>query len=332
MTNIFYCPVCGSDNHKNLFEVKLHEAAEYLSNHKRKRKMLMKIISSIWNAESCSFIKCTNCNFSFSMPFKAGTNEFYNVLYDQPTSYPKNKWEYSITKGFIDREISESKLKNPTFLEIGAGSGAFLDLISKDIIPKNNILATEYSAAGIDHMNNKGYRTVNKNLSDLEKTEKNLKFDFIAAFQVLEHLDNIYVFFESINVLLNESGYLFMSVPNPLQREFFDKRKIHMDMPPAHVGRYTIDSFEKICERMKWMLVDYSYEPMSYAQKFRKHLFFLYARNNLSESFESITVNIVKRTARYGLMLFIVFTNIKTFILLSKPRLGTSLWITVKKK
>lgn len=325
------CPVCGSVKYNTLFEAKLEEAVENLSNDIAKMESLKKIVYSIWGTDSCLFVKCCNCDFSFSIPFKAGTNEFYNLLYDQTVSYPKVKWEYEITKSVMGQVIAESDIVNPRFLEIGAGEGAFLDLISNNTIFRSNIAATEFSKTGICKMKEKGYKTFNADIRDISDNYA-LKYDFVAAFQVLEHLDDVYSFFESIINLLKHQGIIFISVPNPVQRAFFDKRNIHMDIPPTHIGRYTIKTFQKICNKMNLSLVDYKYEPMTYFQKFRKFLFYLYAKEKHSESIESNQNKTLKIIKRYILLLYLLFLNIKTFVLLTNSQLGTSLWVYIRRR
>ena len=77
--------------------------------------------------------------------------------------------------------------------------------------------------------------------------EKNLKFDVITFFEVLEHQDKPREFLEMVKGLLREGGYIAGSVPNResiFQVEMY--RKNHwIDNPPHHFLRFSKSSFEK---------------------------------------------------------------------------------------
>jgi SAM-dependent methyltransferase len=75
--------------------------------------------------------------------------------------------------------------------------------------------------------------------------EKNLKFDVITFFEVLEHQDKPREFLEMVRGLLKEGGYIAGSVPN---RERFlrevDWKISHADHPPHHFLRFSRRSLE----------------------------------------------------------------------------------------
>jgi len=76
--------------------------------------------------------------------------------------------------------------------------------------------------------------------------EKNLKFDVITFFEVLEHQDKPREFLEMIKGLLKEGGYIAGSVPNR-ERLFveIDWKYYHGDYPPHHFLRVSKSSLEK---------------------------------------------------------------------------------------
>jgi len=79
--------------------------------------------------------------------------------------------------------------------------------------------------------------------------EKDLKFDVITFFEVLEHQDKTREFLEIVKGLLKEGGYIAGSVPN---REclLMDVEWIyyHGDHPPHHVLRFSRFSLAKALE------------------------------------------------------------------------------------
>jgi SAM-dependent methyltransferase len=76
--------------------------------------------------------------------------------------------------------------------------------------------------------------------------EKNLKFDVITFFEVLEHQDKPREFLEMVKGLLREGGYIAGSVPNR-ERLFIeiDWKYYHGDYPPHHFLRFSKSSLEK---------------------------------------------------------------------------------------
>ena len=77
--------------------------------------------------------------------------------------------------------------------------------------------------------------------------EKNLKFDVITFFEVLEHQDKPREFLEMVKGLLKEGGYIAGSVPNRerLFAEIDWKDRFHWDYPPHHFLRFSKPSLEK---------------------------------------------------------------------------------------
>jgi len=75
---------------------------------------------------------------------------------------------------------------------------------------------------------------------------KNLKFDVITFFEVLEHQDKPREFLEMVKGLLKEGGYIAGSVPN---REHLIVEIVwkyyHIDYPPHHFLRFSKSSLEK---------------------------------------------------------------------------------------
>jgi SAM-dependent methyltransferase len=76
--------------------------------------------------------------------------------------------------------------------------------------------------------------------------EKNLKFDVITFFEVLEHQDKPREFLEMVRGLLKEGGYIAGSVPNR-ERLFVEIgwKYFHGDHPPHHFLRFSKSSLEK---------------------------------------------------------------------------------------
>jgi SAM-dependent methyltransferase len=140
------------------------------------------------------------------------------------------------------------KNKKGKLLDVGCGDGVFLNYAKEQ----------GFEVWGID-LDKKSIEAIKRNFH-IEKVfpmslgefyeyakNKNLKFDVITFFEVLEHQDNPRKFLEIIKNLLNEEGWVVGSVPNR-ERLFrdIDWKYFHGDYPPHHFLRFSKLALEKI--------------------------------------------------------------------------------------
>lgn len=134
--------------------------------------------------------------------------ETYRNLVNESNSI-KNYYEiHDNVQLFYLNLLNSHKIRNKTVLEVGCGAGSFLDLISnytKDVYaiePNENYKKT---------LNQKGYN-VFTNIDELKK--KNIKFDYIFSFQVIEHVLNPKKFLLDIRTYMNKKSLCFITTPN----------------------------------------------------------------------------------------------------------------------
>ncbi len=201
---------------------------------------------SPYNNQEYKRYECPNCDVHWWEPLK--------II---PEFYESEFLEYSIVfheglgkrleehhKAFFKHFPSNLRGK---LLDVGCGDGRFL----------RHAKEQGFEVWGID-FDKKSVENVKRNLGidtvfamSLEEfyeyaKEKNLKFDVITFFEVLEHQDKPREFLEMVRGLLKEGGYIAGSVPN---RECFLVkiywRCNHGDYPPHHFLRFSKFSLEK---------------------------------------------------------------------------------------
>ena len=324
----YHCPICGSSDCNDFLKIDFLEAGKLLTNNVEKRFSISNLVKSIWGKEYALFVKCNTCQFAFSQPFIAGNDKYYSLVYDNEVSYPANKWEYEKTKKIL---LKDKNKENLNLLEIGAGDGAFLTKISPDIIKKENIISTEFSKNGLEKITEKGFECFQVSIDELTEKQGIKKIDIACMFQVVEHIDNIHHFFTTLNNLLNPNAKIFIAIPNAIQRDYYDSQGIHYDIPPTHIGRYSKETIEYVCNKYGWKLIDYEHEPMSYKTKVTKFYSERYVKSRFAEKIKNIRPKFLRSLLRYSIVLGIFIKYLKVFIKLRSTKLGTSSWYYIEK-
>jgi 2-polyprenyl-3-methyl-5-hydroxy-6-metoxy-1,4-benzoquinol methylase len=200
---------------------------------------------SPYNNQEYKRYECPNCDVHWWEPLKI-IPEFYEseVLEDYIARH-----EGVVTrlgenhKAFFKYFPSNVKGR---LLDVGCGDGRFL----------RHAKEQGFEIWGID-FDKKSVESAKRNLGidtvfamSLEEfyeyaKEKNLKFDVITFFEVLEHQDKPREFLEMVRGLLKEGGYIAGSVPNREMVLFESFRKYtHVDFPPHHFLRFSRKSLE----------------------------------------------------------------------------------------
>ena len=178
------------------------------------------------------FMECELTGYKFYYPYDLeGSEEFYNQLSSRwKNYYRKWRWEYSYAKQLVNKHMD--------ILEIGCGRGFFLKEIESKV---NSSLGLELNKNAI---NSKVCKTkiINQDIS-----QHLGKYDMIFSFQVLEHISNPKVFLEAALKLLRPNGLLAISTPNFDYGPHF-RMEDAFDLPPHHVGSYTIETHKKIAK------------------------------------------------------------------------------------
>jgi len=168
-----------------------------------------------------NYVECSHCTMLYvsPRPTEKILSEFYprSKLYEVFNTYifpaSASTRKEKIFKPRVEKVnelCTKYGLNTESILEVGSGYGFFLEELTKQKVFRR-VVGTEASASLFERSQNKEYN-VYKGL--LEHLEFNETFDFVASFEVIEHVFNPRNFLNKINSLLNGKGILLLSFPN----------------------------------------------------------------------------------------------------------------------
>ena len=244
------------------------------------------------------FLNCKDHTVS-GEEYQVMTNAVYDMLVTNPV--PENLEDYYKSENYISHTDSKKKLidkvyqavKNITLkrklklinsfkiapkniLDIGAGTGDFLKVC------KNN----DWNVSGIEPSlearviaQKKGV-ILKENVSEF----KNIKFDVITLWHVLEHIENLSEYILILHGLLSDEGKLIIAVPNfkSDDAKFYKEHWAAFDVP-RHLWHFSQMSISKLFSEVK-MVVEKTI-PMK---------FDAYYVSLLSEKYKSGKMNPIK--------------------------------------
>lgn len=337
------CPLCHEARGNLLYTVNSTQAAEHFlsrGQHEQRLRELRSSIEALWGGTQCHVVRCNACSFCHAQPYVSGDANFYRLAFEVPgRPYPVQRWEYQRTYETLDRMARSGRLSDFRLLEVGAGDGAFVKRVAPALIPTANLLCTEYSAYGRRVIQDYGVRCLSGDVRTIRSPDLVGSFDVICMFHVLEHMDDLDSLFDSLNVLTCDQANIFVSVPNPRRIEFNERHEILIDMPPNHIGRWSLCCLELIYKRHGWQLMAHAIEPTSVFGELRK---LAASRYSLDQHSAGTVPNRVARVRspflRRALQVGTVILSppgasrtLSTIRLLASTDLGGSLWVHLKK-
>jgi SAM-dependent methyltransferase len=228
----------------------------------------VKLSDEAWPWESKDFPvrvwKCGDCAFEFSNPEFAGEGQFYKELQAQNSEYyPGASAEFLRAVKFAQAH----KLKN--VLDVGCGSGSFLNLM------KNAGLDTH----GVE-LNPEGARMARANghkISEcfLEELPTDRKFDFVTAWQVVEHVSDPVDLVRQAAGRMSPNGYLGIAVPNETTMRWICPYDPH-GWPPHHISRWRLRDLQRLGEQCGLRLIESGAEPLQ--AQMGKHFWLLHCQ------------------------------------------------------
>jgi len=219
------------------------------------------IINSKWN-----LAKCQSCEFVFSR--KIFSNEEFISTYDrlynsnEDLKYRKHTIEEfnKLKENIIDigynrkRFISKIISKTPqNILEIGSGIGLIGMFLKK-------FSSVFYTGLELDEKTHQralslGVNSINGDFSKMKTLEE--EFDIIMMWEVLEHLQDLNLFFQLTKERLKSNGFFVFSVPNfnKINNYSDPGDNIFQSGPPIHLNFFTKKSIKKVMENYGFDIV-----------------------------------------------------------------------------
>lgn len=175
--------------------------------------------------------------------------------YDQLELQFYTRWFLGWIK-ILDKFLPLKKGEGKQVLEIGCAIGAFSKILSERGF---KVTATDISPFIIKRAK-RLHKNINFSVSDIEKEIPDKKYDFIFAFEVLEHLENPRQALLNIKRALTKDGVLVFSTPEPTPRVLAD---------PMHINVHTPKYWVSLGRSLKYKSV--SYQPVAFIPYFYRY-------------------------------------------------------------
>ncbi len=228
------CVLCGSEHLIRCGSVDLNRLIDAY-NHRYNIN-----VKNFFSSDDLCIARCTKCDLKFFIGASPGDNTFYERLYSDENFYECDKPEFQYA---LDKII---QYKPATILDAGCGSGAFLKKIRY-----------AFEAKGIE-----------KNPLAVKKLERegitldsgNERYEFIVAFQVIEHVCSPSKFINSLIKKLHNDGMMLITVPNRESKYCEEVFDIH-NFPPHHMTWWNKKCLENMADILGLDIIEYYYEP-----------------------------------------------------------------------
>jgi 2-polyprenyl-3-methyl-5-hydroxy-6-metoxy-1,4-benzoquinol methylase len=201
---------------------------------------------SPYNKQEYKLYECSNCLLQWWEPLKMLKELYKNIVLDCADFYISTQ---QLSEKHLQK-ISENhnffkyfpKEVNGRLLDVSCGSGNFIYCANK--IRGFEVWGVDLSKEYVNKAK-RDFKIETIFAMSLEEfyyyaKERNLKFDAITFFEVLEHQDKPKEFLEMVRNLLKEGGWIAGSVPNRIISRF-----LWSDYPPHHFLRFSKQALEK---------------------------------------------------------------------------------------
>lgn len=236
----------------------------------------------VWKCQTCGLV------FLWPIPTEKELSDYYSSQYRKDSGnksvnerFEKNRWE-------AEERVKRLDLSNiHSILEIGSGSGAFLQVVrGANTVFLEGIEPDEGSRKWInENLNIPIYQSIWNVLGK--------KYDLIVMFHVLEHLREPIKFLISLRNILNPDGKIVIEVPNvrdimlylrPYRKAYFFQK--------SHLYYFNKDTLSQICEKAGFSSIITGIQRYNLGSCFRWNL---YGKNRGDGNYKDLRQSWVSR-------------------------------------
>ena len=172
------------------------------------------------NEKEFRISKCTHDGMLFLSPQPGA--RYADSLYNHPTYYEGNDDMYGMAVNDEERAAQVARIRVQELLEVAPDRGSFLEigcgygntLLEARKQGFEDIAGVEFSASAVTFCREKGLPVVLGSANEpLDAALRGKKYAVIAAYSVLEHLDDPLAFVKAVRGSLEEGGVLIVRVP-----------------------------------------------------------------------------------------------------------------------
>lgn len=208
---------------------------------------------------------CNDCGLEFFAPLVTGSNPFYEQLVLKPWYQPAGKFEYDCAARWI--------VPNQTVLDAGCGDGRFSAQVPDAIF-------TGLAPDGTDKILGPTAQVMKQTLAEHRLAVvqgKVERYDWVCAFQVIEHVADPLAFVQQALECLKPGGRLLLGMPN---KDSYIGGLVNfaLNSPPHHVTGWSEQTLSYLEQQLGLQRLDLQFAPV---EDWERELFWLqrgYAR------------------------------------------------------
>lgn len=202
--------------------------------------------------EEFHIVSCKQCAFKFlnPRPSQKEIGRYYDSqrylshqsekkdlvaqLYDWVKNHITLPQKYRWIKKYSSKEVG-------SLLDVGCGNGSFLRYMQNKGWQCSGI---EPHTPALQFVQDKSH--IYPSFNEIEK--KNIKFDVITLWHVLEHVHELDFYMNKLYELISEKGKIFIAVPNPASydSQYYKEFWAAWD-PPRHLYHFTAYHMHNLC-------------------------------------------------------------------------------------
>lgn len=181
-------------------------------------------------------MRCKDCKLIGFYGEPAAGERYYAKLQTNPWYYETSKPEF----GTVAQRISAGS----QVLEVGAGAGFFANSI-----PAARYTGLEFSRTAVAQAGQAGRNVLPEDLA-VHAGRHAQAYDWVVAFQVLEHVDDVHLFVANCLAALKPGGFLAFSVPNDEAFVAAEQNNV-LNYPPHHLTRWNSTALRSLARTFR---------------------------------------------------------------------------------